>query len=299
MSLDHGGHLTHGMKLNFLGQDYQIATYGVDRDTELLNYDEVLEIAKRFKPDLIVAVTSAYSWIIDFKKFREIADQVGAKLLVDMAHIAGLVCTGLHPSPAAYADIITSTTHKTLRGPRGGIILTNDEKLASKINKVIFPGIQGGSLMHVIAGKAIAFKKAASESFKRYQQQVIKNARVLAEELKLRGFRIVSGGMDTHPFCVDVKHSWGLTGKDAEKILDSINIACNKNTIPNDSEKPFITSGIRLKTPAVTTRGFKELEMKWVAYFIAEALKNYQDIQKLKSLKQEVLQLLSKFPLKY
>jgi len=299
MSLDHGGHLTHGMKLNFSGQDYQVVSYGVNDKTEMIDYDEVLEIAKACKPQLIVAGASAYSRTIDFAKFKEIASTVGAKLMVDMAHIAGLVATGLHPSPVGYADIITSTTHKTLRGPRGGIILTNSEELATKINKVVFPGIQGGPLMHVIAAKAVAFKEALSPEFKEYQEQVVKNAKVLAQELIARGYRIVSGGTDNHLLCVDVKASCGLTGKDAEKILDRINITCNKNTIPNDKEKPFVTSGIRLGTPAVTTRGFKEKEIKEVACLIDEALRNHQNEEKLSSLKNEVVTLLSKFPLPY
>lgn len=299
MSLDHGGHLTHGMKLNFSGQDYQVVSYGVNDKTEMIDYDEVLEIAKACKPQLIVAGASAYSRTIDFAKFKEIASTVGAKLMVDMAHIAGLVATGLHPSPVGYADIITSTTHKTLRGPRGGIILTNSEELATKINKVVFPGIQGGPLMHVIAAKAVAFKEALSPEFKEYQEQVVKNAQVLAQELIARGYRIVSGGTDNHLLCVDVKASCGLTGKDAEKILDRINITCNKNTIPNDKEKPFVTSGIRLGTPAVTTRGFKEKEIKEVARLIDEALRNHQNEEKLSSLKNEVVTLLSKFPLPY
>lgn len=299
MSLDHGGHLTHGMKLNFSGQDYQVVSYGVNDKTEMIDYDEVLEIAKACKPQLIVAGASAYSRTIDFAKFKEIASTVGAKLMVDMAHIAGLVATGLHPSPVGYADIITSTTHKTLRGPRGGIILTNSEELATKINKVVFPGIQGGPLMHVIAAKAVAFKEALSPEFKEYQEQVVKNAQVLAQELIARGYRIVSGGTDNHLLCVDVKASRGLTGKDAEKILDRINITCNKNTIPNDKEKPFVTSGIRLGTPAVTTRGFKEKEIKEVARLIDEALRNHQNEEKLSSLKNEVVTLLSKFPLPY
>lgn len=299
MSLDQGGHLTHGMKLNFSGQDYEVAFYGVDKTTEQIDYDKVLEIAKEFRPKLIIAGASAYSRFIDFKKFREIADTVGAKLLVDMAHIAGLVAAGLHPSPVGYADVITSTTHKTLRGPRGGFILTNDEKLAKKINQVVFPGIQGGPLMHVIAAKTIAFGEALTSEFREYQKQVIKNAKALAKELASKGYRIVSGGTDNHLLCVDVKGSLGLTGNIAEKILEKVNITCNKNTIPFDKEKPFVTSGIRLGSPAVTTRGFKEKEMIIVAGFIDEALKSHQSKNKLMELKEKVLLLLKDFPLPY
>ncbi|HHU56482.1 MAG TPA: serine hydroxymethyltransferase [Acholeplasmataceae bacterium] len=299
MSLDQGGHLTHGMKLNFSGQDYEVAYYGVDKTTEQIDYDKVLEIAKEFRPKLIIAGASAYSRFIDFKKFREIADTVGAKLLVDMAHIAGLVAAGLHPSPVGYADVITSTTHKTLRGPRGGFILTNDEKLAKKINQVVFPGIQGGPLMHVIAAKTIAFGEALTSEFREYQKQVIKNAKALAKELASKGYRIVSGGTDNHLLCVDVKGSLGLTGNIAEKILEKVNITCNKNTIPFDKEKPFVTSGIRLGSPAVTTRGFKEKEMIIVAGFIDEALKSHQSKNKLMELKEKVLLLLKDFPLPY
>lgn len=299
MSLAHGGHLTHGMKLNFSGQDYNIVSYGVDSKTELINYDEVYKLAKDYKPKLIVAGASAYSRIIDFKKFKEIADAVGAKLMVDMAHIAGLVAAGLHPSPVGYADIITSTTHKTLRGPRGGIILTNSPSIAKLINKTVFPGTQGGPLMHVIAAKAVAFKEALSPKFKVYQKQVIKNAKILANELSQLGYRIISGGTDNHLFSVDVKSSSGLSGKDAERILDSVNITCNKNTIPNDKEKPFITSGIRLGSPAMTTRGFKEKEMKEIAHLINEALRHYQDKDKLMKIKNKVVSLVSSFPLRY
>ena len=261
MSLAEGGHLTHGFSLNFSGKLYQSSFYGVDEKTELIDYDRVLEIAKEVKPKLIVAGASAYSRIIDFKRFREIADEVGAYLHVDMAHIAGLVAAGLHPSPLPYAHVVTSTTHKTLRGPRGGIVLTNDEEIAKKIDKTVFPGIQGGPLMHVIAAKAVAFHEALSDSFVVYQKQVISNAKVLSDELIKRGYRVVSGGTDNHLMLVDVKSKHNMTGLDAERLLHKVSITCNKNGVPFDKEKPAYASGIRLGTPAVTTRGFKEKEI--------------------------------------
>jgi glycine hydroxymethyltransferase len=297
MSLSHGGHLTHGMSLNFSGIDYKFSSYGVNEVTEMIDYEEVERIAKEVKPKLIVAGASAYPRTIDFKRFREIADRVGALLMVDMAHIAGLVAVGLHPSPIPYADIITSTTHKTLRGPRGGIILTNNPEIAKNINKVIFPGIQGGPLMHVIAAKGVAFKEALNPEFKVYQEQVLKNAKILSESLINLGYKIVSGGTDNHLMLVDVRNSVDLTGKEAEAILGKVNITCNKNTIPNDKEKPFITSGLRLGTPAMTTRGFKEEEMNLVAIYIDQALRNYQDENKLQEIKKEVIKLTSKFPM--
>lgn len=257
MNLSHGGHLTHGAPVNFSGKFYNFVEYGVDKDTERINYDEVRKLALEHKPKLIVAGASAYSRTIDFKKFKEIADEVNAKLMVDMAHIAGLVAAGLHPNPVEYADFVTTTTHKTLRGPRGGMILCKEE-YKKDIDKTIFPGIQGGPLEHVIAAKAVAFGEALENNFKTYQQQVVKNAKVLAEALINEGFRIVSGGTDNHLVAVDVKGSIGLTGKEAEETLDSVGITCNKNTIPFDQEKPFVTSGIRLGTPAATTRGFDE-----------------------------------------
>lgn len=299
MSLDAGGHLTHGYSLSFSGVDYVAHSYGVDKETETLDYDEIEKIALEVKPKLIIAGASAYPRKIDFARFREIADKVGAFLMVDMAHIAGLIAAGLHQNPCDYADIVTSTTHKTLRGPRGGIILTNNEELAKKIDKALFPGIQGGPLMHVIAAKAVAFGEDLKPEFVEYQKQVIKNANTLANELIKRGYHIVSGGTDNHLLLVDVKSKTGLTGKQAEFILHSVNITCNKNTIPNDQEKPFVTSGIRLGTPAVTTRGFKETEMVQVAEFIDEALRNSDDENKLQEIKEKVLALNAKFPLPY
>lgn len=297
MNLSHGGHLTHGHPLNFSGKDYEFYEYGVSAETETIDYEAVRQIALEVKPALIVAGASAYPRAIDFKKFREIADEVGAYLMVDMAHIAGLVAAGLHQNPMDYAHIVTTTTHKTLRGPRGGMILTNDEEIATKLDKVVFPGIQGGPLMHVIGAKAVAFGEALTPDFVEYQKQVIKNAKVLAEELAKHGLRIVSGGTDNHLMLVDVKSTFGLTGKVAEAVLDQVAITCNKNTIPFDTEKPFVTSGIRLGTPAVTTRGFKEAEMIELAGYIAEALKYHEDEQKLAQIRQSVLGLTGRFPL--
>lgn len=299
MSLDHGGHLTHGHPLNFSGIDYKFVSYGVDSDTEQINYDELEQIAKEAKPQLIVAGASAYPRKIDFERIKEICDEVGAKFMVDMAHIAGLVAAGLHQNPCDYADIVTSTTHKTLRGPRGGIILTNSFDLYKKINRVIFPGIQGGPLMHVIAAKAAAFKEALSPEFKTYQEQVIKNAKVLAEELITLGFHVVSGGTDNHLILVEVKSLTGLTGKDAEQLLDKVNITCNKNTVPNDTEKPFITSGIRLGSPAVTTRGFVEDDMKTIAQLIYDTLMNPEDEDVLQQVRVSVKKLTDTYPLHY
>ena len=297
MNLSHGGHLTHGHPLNFSGKDYEFYEYGVSAETETIDYEVVRQIALEVKPALIVAGASAYPRAIDFKKFREIADEVGAYLMVDMAHIAGLVAAGLHQNPVNYAHIVTTTTHKTLRGPRGGMILTNDEEIATKLDKVVFPGIQGGPLMHVIGAKAVAFGEALTPDFVEYQKQVIKNAKVLAEELAKHGLRIVSGGTDNHLMLVDVKSTFGLTGKVAEAVLDRVAITCNKNTIPFDTEKPFVTSGIRLGTPAVTTRGFKEAEMIELAGYIAEALKYHEDEEKLAQIRQSVLGLTGRFPL--
>ncbi len=291
MKLDSGGHLTHGYRLSFSGQDYVGVTYSVNKETEELDYEEIKEIALKEKPQLIIAGASAYAKIIDFKKFREIADLVGAYLLVDMAHISGLICTGLHPSPFPYADVVTSTTHKTLRGPRGGIILTNNEELAKKIDRNVFPGIQGGPLVHIIAAKAIGFYEALKPEFKAYQQQVVKNAKTLAKELENYGFRIVSGGTDNHLVLVDSFNSIGMTGKEAEELLGEMNITINKNTIPFDTQKPFITSGMRLGTPAMTSRGFKEEEMKWVAKMIYDVLVNKKDI------KSEVIEKLRNYPI--
>lgn len=291
MNLSHGGHLTHGHSLNFSGQDYEIISYDVDSKTETINYDELEKIVIKEKPRMIIAGASAYSRIIDFKRFREIADKVGAYLMVDMAHIAGLVAAKLHPNPVPYADVVTSTTHKTLRGPRGGIILTNNEEIAKKINKVIFPGIQGGPLMHVIAAKAQCFYEAKQEEFIDYQKQVLKNIKVLSDELQKEGFRVVSGGTDNHLILVDVKGKLGITGKDAEKALDKINITVNKNTIPNDTESPMKTSGIRIGSPAMTTKGFKEKEFKQIAKIISKCLNNLNDEDIQNKLKEEVLEL--------
>ncbi|HHM3063518.1 TPA: serine hydroxymethyltransferase [Staphylococcus aureus] len=296
MNLSHGGHLTHGAPVNFSGKFYNFVEYGVDKDTERINYDEVRKLALEHKPKLIVAGASAYSRTIDFKKFKEIADEVNAKLMVDMAHIAGLVAAGLHPNPVEYADFVTTTTHKTLRGPRGGMILFKEE-YKKDIDKTIFPGIQGGPLEHVIAAKAVAFGEALENNFKTYQQQVVKNAKVLAEALINEGFRIVSGGTDNHLVAVDVKGSIGLTGKEAEETLDSVGITCNKNTIPFDQEKPFVTSGIRLGTPAATTRGFDEKAFEEVAKIISLALKNSKDEEKLQQAKERVAKLTAEYPL--
>ena len=296
MSLSAGGHLTHGYKINFSGKNYIGLEYGLHPETELIDYEAVREIALREKPKMIVAGASAYSRIIDFKKFREIADEVGAYLMVDMAHIAGLVAAGLHSNPLEYADVVTSTTHKTLRGPRGGVILTNNEEIAKKIDKTIFPGIQGGPLVHIIAAKAVAFKEALSPEYKEYQEQVVKNAKVLSEELTKGGLRIVSGGTDNHLMLVDLR-PMGVTGKLAEAKLEEAGITCNKNAIPNDPEKPFITSGIRLGMPAITTRGFKEEETRQVAQFILTVLGNIDDSEKIAQVKEQVFKLTEKFPL--
>ena len=295
LDLSHGGHLTHGHKMSFSGQDYEIVSYDVDPVTEMLNYDEIRALALKEKPKMIIAGASAYSRIIDFKKFREIADEVGAYLFVDMAHIAGLVAAGLHPNPCLYADVVTSTTHKTLRGPRGGIILTNNEEIAKKINKTVFPGIQGGPLEHVIAAKTQCFYEALQPEFIDYQNQVLKNMQALIGVLKEADFKIISNGSDNHLILVDVKSSCGLTGKEAEELLDKIHITVNKNTIPNETESPMITSGIRIGTPAMTTRGFKEKEFKKVGEIIVKALKNSQDEKELQELKKEVLDLTSHF----
>ena len=297
MNLSNGGHLTHGHSLSFSGQDYEIVSYDVDPETEVIDYDKLRELAIKEKPKMIIAGASAYSRIIDFEKFRSICDEVGAYLMVDMAHIAGLVAAGLHPNPVKYADVVTSTTHKTLRGPRGGIILCNDEEIAKKISKTVFPGIQGGPLMHVIAAKAQCFYEALGPEFKEYQRKVINNIKALSDSLKEEGFRIVSGGTDNHLILVDVKSSTGLTGKEAEAILDRIHITVNKNTIPNDTEKPFITSGIRVGSPAMTTRGFNEDDFRLVGKIIAKALKNSNDDSVLEELSKEVLELTSKYPI--
>lgn len=290
MKLDQGGHLTHGQHLNFSGIDYDFSFYGVNKDTEMIDYNEVLKIAKEVKPKLIVAGASAYPRAIDFKKFKDIANEVRALLMVDMAHIAGLVASGLHQNPCDYADIVTSTTHKTLRGPRGGIILTNNKDIFDKINKTIFPGIQGGPLEHVILAKAVCFGEAQTEAFKEYSKQVIKNAQALSDTLKRNGFRIVSGGTDNHLLLVDTL-SKGINGKTAETILGSINITVNKNIIPFDKESPNVTSGIRLGSPAMTTLGFKEKEFEEIGEIITEALMDHENEEAIKTLKKRVNKL--------
>lgn len=297
MNLSHGGHLTHGHPINFSGLDYEIVSYNVDEKTGMIDYDEVEQLAIKEKPKMIIAGCSAYSRVIDFKRFREIADKCGAYLMVDMAHIAGLVAAGLHPSPIPYADVVTSTTHKTLRGPRGGIILTNNEEIIKKVNKVIFPGIQGGPLMHVIAAKAQCFYEALQPEFKEYQKQVIKNMKAMSDYLKSKGVKVISDGTDNHLILVDVKSSFNLSGKKAEKILDEIHITCNKNTIPFDTESPFITSGIRIGSPAMTTRGLKEEEFKLIGEIIYKSLSNVDDKDIQKECKKEVLELTKKFPI--
>jgi glycine hydroxymethyltransferase len=301
MSLDAGGHLTHGYSVNFSGKIYQAVNYGLKEDG-YIDYDKVEEIALAELPNVIVAGASAYPRVIDFKRFKEIADKVSLKaerkcyLMVDMAHIAGLVAAGCHPNPMEYADIVTTTTHKTLRGPRGGMILTNDEALAKKINSSVFPGCQGGPLMHVVAAKAVAFKEALQPEFKEYAKQIIKNCKTLADELIKRGYKLVSNGTDNHLILVDIYGSVGVTGKKAENILHSVNITCNKNAIPGDTQKPTVTSGVRLGTAAITTRGFKEDDMKLVARFIDEALRNKDDEEKLSSIREEVVALMKKHP---
>ncbi len=288
MNLSHGGHLTHGHPINFSGLDYDIIGYDVNPVTELIDYEEVQKLALKYKPKMIIAGASAYSRIIDFKKFREIADSVGAYLMVDMAHIAGLVAVGLHPNPVLYADVVTSTTHKTLRGPRGGIILTNSDEIIKKVNKVIFPGIQGGPLMHIIAAKAQCFYEALQPEFKEYQIQVLKNIKALSNSLEKNGFRIISGGTDNHLILVDVTTA-SLTGKEAEKILDQINITVNKNTIPYDSASPMVTSGIRIGSPAMTTRGLKESDFSIIGDIISDALLKKDTIDSLKSRVSKVI----------
>lgn len=293
MDLSNGGHLTHGAKVNFSGRLYNFVSYGLNKETETIDYENVRALAKEHKPKLIVAGASAYPRIIDFKKFREIADEVGAMLMVDMAHIAGLVAAGLHPSPVPYADFVTSTTHKTLRGPRGGLILCK-EKYAKAIDKTIFPGIQGGPLMHIIAAKAVCFKEALDPKFKEYMQNVVNNCKVLGDELVKRGFKLVSNGTDNHLILVDLNNK-NITGKEAENLLDSIGITLNKNTVPNETRSPFVTSGVRIGTAAVTTRGFMPEDMKEVAEIIDEAVKNKD--KDLTYLKERVEALCDKHPL--
>lgn len=295
MDLAQGGHLTHGSPVNFSGKLYKALHYGLDPRTEMIDYNLLEDIAKKEKPKMILAGASAYPRIIDFEKFATIAKSVGATLFVDMAHIAGLVAAGLHPSPMEHADVVTSTTHKTLRGPRGGLILTNNEELGKKFNSLIFPGIQGGPLEHVIAGKAVAFKEALAPEFKTYQEQVIKNSKMLASTLLHHGIELVSGGTDNHLVLVKTD-SVNMSGKEAGEILEKVDITCNKNMVPNDKRSPFVTSGVRLGTPAVTTRGFKENETKLMAELIVKALKNPTNESVLKEVKNSVHELCTKFP---
>jgi len=297
LSLNEGGHLTHGFKLNFSGIIYESHFYSVDEKTELLDYDQIQEIANKIKPKLIITGYSSYSRKIDFKRFRKIADSVGAFLHADIAHIAGLVAAGLHQSPIPFADVVTSTTHKTLRGPRGGIIMTNNFELYKKINRSVFPGNQGGPLMHVISAKAIAFKEALEPDFFTYQSNILKNCKALVKEFQNLGYRIVSGGSDNHLLVIDVYKKTGLTGFEAEKILDSVNITCNKNLIPYDEQKPKHTSGIRLGTAAVTTRGLNEIHMKKIVNWIHQALENNSNNEELMRIKDEVIDLMNTFPL--
>lgn len=293
MNLDHGGHLTHGSPVNISGKYFNVVSYGVN-DEGVIDYDKIREIAVKEKPKMIIAGASAYARIIDFKKFREIADEVGAYLMVDMAHIAGLVAAGLHPSPIPYADVTTTTTHKTLRGPRGGLILCNQEAADKfNFNKAVFPGIQGGPLEHVIAGKAVCFKEALEPEFAEYQKQIIKNAQALSKGLMDRGVKIVSGGTDNHLMLIDLRGE-DVTGKELEKRLDAARITCNKNTVPNDPRSPFVTSGVRLGTPAVTTRGLKEDDMDMIAECIALVLQSEDNIEKVKGM---VAELTAKYPL--
>ena len=299
LALDQGGHLTHGHPLNFSGVDYEFHPYFLSKETEMIDYDDLQQKAKEIQPRLIVAGASAYPRILDFKRFREIADSVGALLMVDMAHIAGLVAAKLHPNPCDYADIVTSTTHKTLRGPRGGIIMTNNQAISEKLDKIVFPGIQGGPLMHIIAAKAVAFKEALEPSFIDYQKQVILNAKAFADEFVKLNYHVVSGDTDNHLLLLEVKSKTGLTGKKAENLLDRVNITCNKNTVPYDTEKPFITSGIRLGSPAMTTRGFKEEDFRLVARLIDKTLSNPEDEAVLESVRKSVFELTEKYPLPY
>ena len=294
MSLAHGGHLSHGSPVNISGKYFHIVPYGVEDDTEVIDYDKVLELAKECKPKLILAGASAYPRTLDFPRFRAIADEVGAYLMVDMAHIAGLVAAGVHPSPIPHADVVTTTTHKTLRGPRGGMILCNDEAIYKKINSAVFPGTQGGPLEHVIAAKAVCLGEALKPEFKAYGEQVVKNAKVLSEELTKQGFRLVSGGTDNHLMLVDLR-PFQITGKEFERRLDAVQITVNKNAIPNDPEKPFVTSGIRVGTPAVTSRGFKEPEMVEIARWMGMVARDFEGCRY--QVRSEVDVLCHRFPI--
>ena len=294
MSLAEGGHLTHGMSLNMSGKWFKVVSYGLNAQ-EAIDYDAMERLAHEHKPKMIIAGASAYSLHIDFERFAKVAKAVGAYLMVDMAHYAGLIAAGVYPSPVPYADVCTSTTHKSLRGPRGGVIVCNDETIAKKINSAVFPGLQGGPLMHVIAGKAVAFKEALTPEFKAYQQQVVANAQVLATRLTERGLRIISGGTQSHVMLVDLRPK-GITGKDAEAVLGSAHMTCNKNSIPNDPEKPMVTSGIRLGTPALTTRGFKEAETRLTADLIADVLDAPRDEAVIARVRAQVATLTQAFP---
>ena len=293
MSLAHGGHLSHGSPVNISGKYFNVVSYGLDDETECINYDNVRELALKHRPKMIIAGASAYARIIDFAKMREIADEVGAYLMVDMAHIAGLVAAGLHPSPVPYADVVTTTTHKTLRGPRGGLILCK-EALAKQIDKAVFPGTQGGPLEHIIAAKAVAFGEALKDDFKTYQKQILKNAKALAQALEKEGFRIISGGTDNHLMLIDLRN-FGVTGKELQNRLDEVHITANKNAIPNDPESPFITSGLRVGTPAITTRGFKEPEMEKIARFIKLTATDFEGTRE--EVTKQVIELCRKFPI--
>ena len=296
MSLDHGGHLTHGAKVNFSGRNYISYQYGLHPETHDIDYDQVLQMAKEHNPKLIIAGFSAFSGVIDWAKFREIADEVGAYLLVDMAHVSGLVAAGLYPSPVPYADVVTSTTHKTLRGPRSGIILAKEnEAIHKKLNSAVFPGSQGGPLMHVIAAKAVCFKEALDPEFKKYIQDVIDNAKLMSKTIMSRGIDVVTGGTENHIILVDLR-SKNITGKDLEKALGDVNITVNKNSVPNDPKSPFVTSGIRLGTPAITTRGFKAKEVELISNWICDVILNMDDETKLKEIKSKVNDLCSKYP---
>ncbi len=296
MSLDHGGHLTHGSKVNFSGRNYKSVQYGLHPETHDINYDEVRSLAKEYRPKLIIAGFSAFTGIIDWKKFREIADEVGAYFLVDMAHVSGLVAADLYPSPVPYADVVTSTTHKTLRGPRSGIILAkSNEEIEKKLNSAVFPGSQGGPLMHVVAAKALCFKEALDPEFKIYINQVMENAKTMANALMSNGIDIVSNGTENHIILVDLRNK-GISGKDLEKVLGSVNITVNKNSVPNDPASPFVTSGIRIGTPAATTRGFKEKEIIQVSNWISDIINDFNNEELQKNIKEEVHNLTSNFP---
>ncbi|HEY0590805.1 MAG TPA: serine hydroxymethyltransferase [Thermoanaerobaculia bacterium] len=295
MDLSHGGHLTHGHPLSYSGRDFKVVAYGVDRETETIDFDQMRRLAEEHKPRMIICGASAYSRIIDFKKIREIADSVGALMMADIAHIAGLVVTGLHPSPVPYADFVTTTTHKTLRGPRAGLILCK-EKYAKDLDRAVFPGVQGGPLVHIIAAKAVAFNEAAKPEFRAYQRQIVANAKALCDAVRADGFRIVSGGTDNHLFMTDV-FSKGITGKDGEKMLEAANITVNKNTIPFDQNKPMVASGIRIGSPAVTTRGMREEEMKTIGDLIARVLDAKGDEAVVAEVRQKVMDLCRRFPI--